>query len=128
LPSAWWFEAAARFARAMAESALKNALPKGCLLNVNIPGDCDPEGYALTRLGQHTYGYSVVENVDPRGRKYYWIGGSEYQHEDIEGSDCNAVLRDKRVSITPLHMDLTHHAFLDEVRRWQIPGYQRTGK
>ena len=55
----------------------------------------------------------MVENVDPRGRKYYWIGGTGYRHEDIPGSDCNAVLRDKRISITPLHLDLTYYPGLE---------------
>jgi len=119
------FGPAAKFAQSFVKGALSAKLPRNMLLNVNIPGDVDPKGYALTRLGKHSYGYSVVENVDPRGRKYYWIGGAEYQHEDIPGSDCNAVLRDKRVSVTPLQLDLTHHGFLDEVRGWNIPDYQR---
>ena len=96
------------------------------LLNVNVPGDTDPRGYAITRLGQHSYGYDVVEKTDPRGRKYYWIGGSEYQHQDIPGSDCNVVLREKKVSITPLQLDLTHQGFFDEVRGWNVSGYQRS--
>jgi 5'-nucleotidase len=124
--SQFHFGAAAKFAQALAEAALNTQLPSNMLLNVNIPGDAEPRGYALTRLGKHSYGYDVVENVDPRGRKYYWIGGSEYQHDDIPGSDCNAVLRDKCVSITPLQLDLTHHDFIDEVRRWNISGYQRS--
>jgi 5'-nucleotidase len=49
----------------------------------------------------------VIEKEDPRGRKYYWIGGNEYQHEDFPGSDCNTCLRDGLVSVTPLQLDLT---------------------
>jgi 5'-nucleotidase len=64
-----------------------------------------------------------VEKVDPRGRKYYWIGGNEYQHEDIPGSDCNAVLRDRRVSVTPLQLDLTDDALRERVAAWTLEGF-----
>jgi 5'-nucleotidase len=119
------FAPAARFARQLAEVALQRPLPAPLLLNVNIPGHGEPTGYAITRLGKHSYGYEVIEKEDPRGRKYYWIGGNEYQHEDIPGSDCNAVLKDGLISVTPLHLDLTAHDLVAEVARWSIDGFAR---
>ena len=95
------------------------------MVRVNIPGNGEPKGYAITRLGKHSYGYEVIEKEDPRGRKYYWIGGNEYQHEDIPGSDCNAVLKDGLVSVTPLHLDLTAHDLAAEVARWSVEGFPR---
>jgi 5'-nucleotidase len=68
-----------------------------------------------------------VEKVDPRGRKYYWIGGNEYQHEDIPGSDCNVVLRQKRISVTPLQLDLTDDDMLSRVANWPVDGFARQG-
>ncbi|KFE69332.1 5'/3'-nucleotidase SurE [Hyalangium minutum] len=121
------FKPAARFARAIVAEALSRTLPPRMLLNVNIPGGVEPEGYVVTRLGRHSYGYAVTENVDPRGKKYYWIGGSEYEHEDIPGSDCNAVHLDKRVSVTPLHLDLTDHSRLSDLAGWTIEGFRRSG-
>jgi 5'-nucleotidase len=121
------FKAAARFAHSLVKAALARPLPPRMLLNVNIPGGVEPDGYAVTRLGRHSYGYDVVENVDPRGRKYYWIGGSEYEHEDIPGSDCNAVHLEKRVSVTPLHLDLTDHSRLADLAGWTLEGFQRIG-
>jgi 5'-nucleotidase len=120
------FTAAARFARALAGAALERPLPPRMLLSVNVPGDvAEPRGYRLTRLGKHTYGYEVVENTDPRGRKYYWIGGTEYQHEDIPGSDCNAVFLEKAISVTPLHLDLSDDSMMDWLGKWTVPGYER---
>src|SRR5437867_1274524 len=100
-------------------------LPPAMLLNVNIPAGPELRGYAVTRLGKHSYGFDVIEKVDPRGRKYYWIGGNEYQHEDIPGSDCNAVLREGLVSVTPLHLDLTATELAMELARWTIEGFAR---
>ena len=95
------------------------------LINVNIPGGLDPEGYVVTRLGKHSYGTDVIEKTDPRGRNYYWIGGNEYQHEDIPGSDCNVVLTEKLISVTPLQLDLTDIAMRDVVATWGVDGFKR---
>ena len=119
------FEPSARFARSLASAALARPLPSNMLLNVNIPSGVDPKGYVVTKLGKHTYGFDVIEKVDPRGRKYYWIGGSGYEHDDIPGSDCNAVLRDRLVSVTPLHLDLTDYSMRDEMTaQWSLSGYK----
>lgn len=118
------FGPAARFAGALVAATLQQpSLPAHMLLNVNIPPGVEPEGYVITRQGKHSYGFDVIEKLDPRGRKYYWIGGNEYSHQDIPGSDCNVVLRDKRVSITPLQLDLTHHELLPRVSGWTVAGY-----
>jgi 5'-nucleotidase len=118
---------AARFARSLAAAALERPLPPNMLLNVNVPAGVDTDGYVVTRLGKHSYGFDVVEKVDPRGRKYYWIGGSEYQHEDIPGSDCNAVLRERRISVTPLLFDLTHETMRADIAQWALEGFTRHG-
>jgi 5'-nucleotidase len=85
----------------------------------------EPRGYAVTNLGKHSYGNDVIEKDDPRGRKYYWIGGTSFSHEDIPGSDCNAVFRDQLVSVTPLHLDLTDRRMQAEVKGWTLEGFSR---
>ncbi len=119
------FGPAARFARALVKGALAQELPPNLLLNVNVPPGVEPEGYVVTRLGKHSYGYEVIEKEDPRGRKYYWIGGNEYQHEDVPGSDCTAVLRDRLVSVTPLQLDLTHEPLRQVVSSWTLEGFRQ---
>ena len=121
------FRAATKFAQELAKAALANSPPSKMLLNVNIPGDVEWPGYAITRLGKHSYGFDVVEKVDPRGRKYYWIGGSEYQHEDIPGSDCNATIDNRLISVTPLQLNLTDQQLLGELEQWTIEGFEKRG-
>jgi 5'-nucleotidase len=121
------FGPAARFAGALVAAALARELPPNLLLNVNVPPGVEPDGYVVTRLGKHSYGSDVIEKKDPRGRSYYWIGGNEYQHEDIPGSDCNAVLREKRVSVTPLMLDLTDEPARAVVSSWTVEGFARRG-
>ncbi|MGZ6142168.1 MAG: 5'/3'-nucleotidase SurE, partial [Myxococcales bacterium] len=67
----------------------------------------------------------VVEKLDPRGRAYYWIGGDEQAHEEVPGSDCDAVFDHKRISVTPLHLDLTRHELVGELQKWDLPGLVR---
>jgi 5'-nucleotidase len=117
------FTPAARFAAAFVPALLAQPLPPQLLLNVNVPADPVSDEYVLTRLGRHSYGFDVIEKTDPRGRKYYWIGGSEYSHQDIPGSDCNVVLRERRVSVTPLHLNLTDDASRQVVSAWPVPGW-----
>jgi 5'-nucleotidase len=117
------FQAGARFARSLVAAALAQPrLSPRMLLNVNIPRG-EPRGYAITRLGRHSYGYDVVEKEDPRGRKYYWIGGSSYEHEDIPGSDCNTVHRERCISVTPLNFELTDTQVLTELAAWPLDGF-----
>ncbi|HYR56398.1 MAG TPA: 5'/3'-nucleotidase SurE [Myxococcaceae bacterium] len=122
------FKPGVRFALELARAALAHPIPSKMLLNVNIPAGVENPGYAVTRLGKHSYGYEVVEKADPRGRKYYWIGGNEYQHEDIPGSDCNAVIQDHLISVTPLQLDLTDQGLLGELQQWTIQGFEKRGR
>ncbi len=66
---------------------------------------------SFTRLGRRVYKQSVVENRDPRGRKYYWIAGTP-QWDRASGTDWEAV-SSGRISVTPLHLDLTYYPGLE---------------
>ena len=116
---------AAKFSQKLAEQMLAKPLPEGTLLNVNVPPG-EPQGCAITRMGRRTYAATVVEKMDPRGRAYYWIGGDEQAHQDVPGSDCNAVFDGRLISVTPLHLDLTQGQLVQELSRWDLPGLRRS--
>lgn len=117
------FAHAAQFARALVKTALASQLPPRMLLNVNIPAYPPLKGYQVTRLGRHSYGADVIEKEDPRGRKYYWIGGTGYEHVKEPGTDVTAVHDEQLVSLTPLILDLTDAASLGLLRGWTIEGF-----
>lgn len=115
------FSGAARFAVRLAKKVLKEGLPHGVILNVNVP-DLSLEkirGHQFTKQGKRNYGDIIAERIDPRGRKYYWIGGDQFAFENIPDSDCNAVLA-HYISITPIKVNLTDHEFLDKLRKWKL--------
>lgn len=111
---------AARLARQVVEGVIHRGLPKTVLLNVNVPylPDDQIEGIKITRQGLRVYRDSLVSRQDPRGRPYYWIGGEAPTGVPEEGTDIGA-LANGYVSITPLHLDLTAHRALDELRTWE---------
>lgn len=78
------------------------------LLNVNIPNIPKKlcKGMKLTTQGRRLYSEQITEQLDPRGRPYYWIGGGPVGFEQTPGSDCMAVA-EGFVSITPLKVDTT---------------------
>jgi len=114
------FDVAAEFAAKVARKVLRQGLPKDTLLNVNLPNVPAGEirGVRITRQGKRIYGEAVVEKRDPRGRKYFWIGGDSLRREDIPGSDLEAV-EHNYISITPIHLDLTNYTSLRTLKRWK---------
>ncbi len=114
------FSTASKVAREVAEKVLKQGLPANTLLNVNVP-DLPWEklaGFHITRQGKRSYSDVVRENVDPRGRHYYWIGGEVMPGEELEGTDATLV-SNGFVSITPIQLDLTNHRALESLKNWE---------
>lgn len=113
------FDAAADFARLLVEGLREHTLPPDTLLNVNVPEGPRPRGYAVTRMGKRRYGDAIVEKMDPRGRKYYWIGGDELAFSDEPGTDF-AAIRSGLISVTPLHLDLTNYESMGAIERLKL--------
>jgi 5'-nucleotidase len=112
------FAHAANVAGQLAASVVEHGLPADTFINVNVPNTA-PLGIRLTRQGKRVYEESVIQNRDPRGRSYYWIGAGELGFQDLEGTDFHAV-HNGYVSVTPLHMDLTNYAAMDRLRQWHL--------
>lgn len=119
------FAEAAEVALRTAQRIFDQGLPAGTLLNVNVPNLPleDMQGTRITRLGKRIYHQMTVERVDPRGKKYYWIGGGEPDWEREEGTDLDAIDR-KFVSITPLHLDMTDYASFDRLRAMESLSFE----
>jgi len=111
------FENAGRIAELVAARTLVEGLPAKTLLNVNVPRG-EVRGVRMTRLGHRVYREKVVQEVDPRGRPYYWIGAGPPEWREDEASDIAAV-HAGWVSVTPLHLDLTHFGALGRMSEWE---------
>ncbi|MBI3199800.1 MAG: 5'/3'-nucleotidase SurE [Rhodospirillales bacterium] len=108
-PLKW--ETATQYGADVARRVLAGGIPRNILVNVNFPDVAASEvkGTRVTRQGVRGFGGHIVERTDPRGGTYYWIAYAPGEHERDEESDITAV-RSGYVSVTPLHLDLTHEA------------------
>ena len=91
----------------------------GVLINVNFP-DCradEMHGIEVTRQGKRDQNMLILdERVDARGRNYYWLGFKRERGNPPIGTDLWAVFN-KRISVTPLHMNLTQVEAMEALRQ-----------
>ncbi|MFY9268353.1 MAG: 5'/3'-nucleotidase SurE [Candidatus Manganitrophaceae bacterium] len=115
------FETAAHFAAGLVRLVLEEGLSKGVFLNVNVPNlpRTEVKEVRMTSLGKRVFNKgSIIQKTDPRGKKYFWIGLNGMTWEKGKNTDQGATERGE-ISVTPLHLDLTHHATLARLRGWE---------
>jgi 5'-nucleotidase len=113
------FESAIGVALELVERLRRDPPRAPVLYNVNVP-DVAPDllaGVEVTRLGKRHKAEPVIKLKTPRGETAYWIGPAGGAQDAGPGTDFHAV-ENRRVSVTPLRLDLTHQAQLDSVRQW----------
>jgi 5'-nucleotidase len=115
------FRKAAQFISNLATVFNKDGFSENTILNVNIPQtiinkEKNPFEYRITKQGKRHFEDFVVEKTDPRGRKYYWICGSNIIFEEIEGSDYEAV-HGGLISVTPIHLDMTNYNAIEKLKK-----------
>ncbi|MBI1823062.1 MAG: 5'/3'-nucleotidase SurE [Nitrospirae bacterium] len=116
-PPPYEFKTAAHFAVKIAKMVLSQGLPPDILLNVNVPNlPIEKMGkIKCVGLGRRVFeDNAIIEKEDPRGRKYFWIGGTQILWEKKRGTD-NEAISNHQISVTPLHLDLTHYEFLKKM-------------
>jgi 5'-nucleotidase len=114
------FQTAADFSVKLAALILEKGMKKDTLLNVNVPNLPQEriKGVRVTCQGRRVYSGSVLERIDPRGKKYYWIGG-EIENWVQNGAADYFAVREAYISVTPLKLDLTDHESMGEMKRWE---------
>lgn len=113
-------ETSVKVATKLARKLLAEPLPRGTLLNVNIPY-IDYEklnGYRICRQAVAKYEEKFDERVDPNGRKYYWLTGDFVNHDNGDDTDVWAIANDY-VSIVPVQFDLTAHYAIANLKTWE---------
>ena len=106
------FDAAEAWGERVIRQLIDTPFTPRTLINVNFPPLTAGEvkGVRAVRQGFHDYARgSVVEGKDPRGYRYYWFGLYGIEHTPGHDSDLEAI-GDGYISVTPLHLDLTHDA------------------
>ncbi len=110
------YDAAASVASALVDHVARHRMPEGILLNVNVPNTPIEllQGIKVTRKGVRIYEEKITRTTHPSGQTCYWVAG-RIEDRLEEGSDVWAVAKGY-VSVTPVHMDMTHYPSLEELR------------
>tara|TARA_R110000868_G_scaffold84822_3_gene238898 strand:- start:23163 stop:23936 length:774 start_codon:yes stop_codon:yes gene_type:complete len=113
------YETAAIIAKNIVQRLRKEPLAGATILNVNVPDVHYKEitGYEVTRLGTRHCAEPTIKDKDPRGATIYWVGPVGKEDDAGPGTDFHAIKHNK-VSITPLHVDLTSYESFDRVAHW----------
>jgi 5'-nucleotidase len=119
------FAPAGQFTRELVPLILRDGLPKGVLLNVNIPQDWTGE-VRVTRQSSKITRNVLQPGVDPRGRNYFWLSEQQFVGS-IEPDTDQAAIRDGAASVTPLVIDQTHAPSIGHLAQW-VPQLQSAAR
>lgn len=112
----------AKFAKKLAKQIIQNkGLPKGTLLNVNIPAVSrkDIKGIRIVRQSEKAIEERFDKREDPRKRIYYWLTGEVVKSDKKEDADIETI-RNNYISITPIHCDMTDYDFIEKLKVWKF--------
>lgn len=115
------FSAAKEFAKTIVANALKNKMPGGMVLNVNIPKGKkkDIKGIKVCRQARANWEEEFDRRTNPQGRVYYWLTGKFVNLDGGEDTDEWA-LENGYVSIVPVQFDMTAHHYIQDLNTWKL--------
>ena len=109
------------FVKRITLECLSNGVPKGVVLNVNIPkiSNTKLKGIKICRQANGVWEEKFDKRTNPLGREYYWLGGKFVNYDQGEDNDEWA-LENGYVSITPTKYDLTAHQAIKNISNWKL--------
>ena len=109
------------FIKSITKKVLKEGLPQGVILNVNIPNleEKEIKGVRICRQAKATWVEEFDKRIDPRGREYYWLTGEFVNLDKGEDTDEWA-LENGYVSVVPVQYDLTAHYAIQQLNTWDL--------
>jgi 5'-nucleotidase len=114
-----FLEVAAQVSHELIAKLSTTQLPKDVIININIPDLPKQElkGIQTTRLGNRHKAEPVIKSEDPRGKPIYWVGSAGPELDAGPGTDFHAI-KNGYVSVSPMHLDLTHYKAMQDVAEW----------
>lgn len=115
------FDAAAKYAKKIAATVIKNGLSENLILNVNIPNvsEKDIKGIKVSRQAKANWVEEFDKRINPMGREYYWLTGKFVNLDKGEDTDEWA-LANNYISVVPVQFDLTAHHYIQTLNSWDF--------
>ena len=115
------FSPVEEYVEKIVKETLKNGLPNTIALNVNMPtvNGSKLKGIKICRQAHAMWNEQFEMRKDPHNREYYWLSGTFNNLDDKEDTDQWA-LENNFISIVPVHVDMTAHHLIDEIKNWKF--------
>ncbi|MCC8171899.1 MAG: 5'/3'-nucleotidase SurE [Parabacteroides sp.] len=113
------FSASCRYARAVARRLLKEGLPKGTYLNLNVPDEAQVKGLKVCRQAEGKWIKEYMKVKSPSGKERFWLTG-EFKEYHPEAADTDIYALDHGyASLVPCTIDITDYASLNRLKSWE---------
>jgi 5'-nucleotidase len=113
------YSVAADFIAKIIPQVFLNKLPKGSLLNINVPPG-NSRGVKVVRLGNTRYVNIFDRRTDPRGNVYFWMAGEVFIDKN-EARDTDIVMTSEGyITVTPVQVDITNNTEIERIKGWQL--------
>lgn len=115
------FDACSAYVKTITENVLTHGLPKGVVLNVNIPDVAKKKikGIKISRQARANWVEEFDKRINPQGKDYYWLTGKFVNLDEGEDTDEWA-LANNYVSVVPIQFDLTAHQYIQQLKGWNF--------
>ncbi len=116
------FSAAKPYVKSIVENTLKNSLPEGVVLNVNIPNISENSlnGIKICRQAKGNWEETFDKRKNPQGKEYYWLSGKFVNLENKKEDTDEWALENNFISVVPTQFDLTAHKHIKELKSWNL--------
>ncbi|MBQ0116276.1 MAG: 5'/3'-nucleotidase SurE [Flavobacterium sp.] len=112
------FEHTKTYIKQITTEVLKNGLPKGVVLNVNLPKE-EIKGIKICRQAKASWQESFDKRTSPHGKEYYWLSG-EFVNQDAGEDTDEWALKHNYASIVPVQFDLTAYHAIQQLNDWEL--------
>jgi len=113
------FNAAKPFIQKIIREALSHGIPKGVVLNVNIPKTDAPKGIKIARQAKGNWKEKFDKRTSPMGKDYYWLTGVFDLQDKGEDTDMHAI-EQGYIAVVPTQFDLTAHHAIQHLNSWEL--------
>lgn len=108
-----------KYIRLLTEQVLKDGLPAGTCLNVNIPKGNGIKGLRVCRQTSGQWIGEFVQSKDGANKQIYWLTGEFSNDEPLDKNTDEWALTNGYVSIVPVKVDMTNHDLLAPIKVWE---------
>ncbi len=110
------FTTSAKMGKEIAIDVLKNGLPRGTCLNVNVPYTQEVKGIRVCRQADGMWAEEFEKRVDPHGGTYYWLTGYFKDHEPESEDTDEWAIKNGYASVVPCTIDMTAYDFINSLK------------